>query len=132
MFRTQNRMTISSAYDDFCARTLAILAGVWQRLRYVAELRAPDGRYRHWGMARTFGDDATQRALAQAHTELFLEVLRMPLRRLAAESPAAPFAAASSYLPAELEGGTPEHFNSIVSALAALAAARQPSPTPGA
>lgn len=132
MFRTQNRMTISSAYDDFCARTLAALAGVWQRLRYLAELRAPGGRYRHWGMARTFGDDATQRALAQAHTELFLEVLRMPLRRLAAESPAAPFVGASSYLPADLEGGTPEHFNSIVSALSALAEARQPSPTPGA
>ncbi len=125
-------MTISSAYDDFCARTLGAFAGVWQRLRYLAELRAPDGRYRHWGMARTFGDDATQRALAQAHTELFLEVLRMPLRLLAAESPASPFAGASACLPADLEGGTPEHFNSIVSALAALAAAQQPSPTPGA
>ncbi len=125
-------MTISSAYDDFCSRTLAVLAGLWPRLRYVAELRAPDGRYRHWGMARTFGDDVTQRVLAQAHTELFLEVLRMPLRRLAAESPAAPFAGPSSYLPADLEGGTPEHFNSIVSALAALAAARPPSPNPAA
>ncbi len=128
VFRTQNRMTISSAYDDFCARTLAVLAGVWQRLRYVAELRAPDGRYRHWGMARSFGDQATQRALAQAHTELFLEVLRMPLRRLAADSPAAPLAGASSYLPADLEGGTPEHFNSVVSALAALAESRRQSP----
>ncbi len=132
VFRTQNRMTISSAYDDFCARTLAALTGLWQRLRYLAELRAPDGRYRHWGMARTFGDDATQRALAQAHTELFLQVLRMPLRRLASESAVAPFADATSYLPADLEGGTPEHFNSIVSALAALAEARQLSPTPSA
>ncbi len=124
-------MTISSAYDDFCAHTLAALGGLWERLRYLAELRAADGRYQHWGMARTFGDDATQRTLAEVHTELFLEVLRTPLRRLAGESSAFPLAGPSS-LPAHLEGGTPEHFNSIVSALAALAAARRQSPTPGA
>ena len=125
-------MTICSAYEDFCAHTLSALGGVWQRLRYVAELRAPDGRYQHWGMARTFGDGATQRTLAQAHTELFLEILRMPLRRLAGDASIAESTGRSSYLPANLEGGTPEHFNSIVSALAALSEARRPSPTPGA
>ena len=35
----------------------------------------------------------------------------------------------SSYLPGNLEGGAPEHFNSVVSALAALSAARSSSPT---
>lgn len=125
-------MTISSAYDDFCSRTLGAITGAWQRLRYVAELRAPDGRYQHWGLARTFGDDAAQRTLAQAHTELFLEILRTPLRRLAGDASAAGIVQRSSYLPVDLEGGTPQHFNSIVSALAALAEARQPSPTPGA
>jgi hypothetical protein len=125
-------MTISSAYDDFCAHTLAALGGLGRRLAYVAELRAPDGRYRHWGMARTFGDDAAQRALAQVHTDLFLEILRMPLRRLAAEDTLLGEGSLSSYLPADLEGGAPEHFNSIVSALAALAEARRPTSTPGA
>ncbi len=132
VFRTQNKMTISSAYDDFCARTLSALAGAWQRLQYLAELRAPDGHYQHWGMARTFGDAAAQRTLAQVHSELFLEILRMPLRRLADQYSAAEIAACSSYLPENLQGGSPEHFSSIVSALAALAAARRPSPTPGA
>ncbi len=125
-------MTISSAYEDFSARTLSALTGAWQRLQYLAELRAPDGRYRHWGMARTFGDDAAQRTLAQVHTELFLEILRMPLRRLAGEYSAAELAQWSSYLPENLEGGVPEHLSSIVSALAALAAARRPSPPPAA
>ncbi len=125
-------MTISSAYDDFCARTLGALAGAWQRLQYLAELRAPDGRYRHWGMARTFGEAAAQRTLAQVHSELFLEILRLPLRHLAEQYSASEIAQWSAYLPEDLEGGTPEHFSSIVSALAALSAARRPSPTPGA
>ncbi|HVP44388.1 MAG TPA: hypothetical protein VMS96_13220 [Terriglobales bacterium] len=125
-------MTISSAYDDFCARTLSALAGAWQRLQYLAQLRAPDGRYQHWGLARTFGDHAAQRALAQAHSELFLEILRTPLRRLDGEYSAEEAAQWSSYLPENAEGGSPEHFSSVVSALAALSAARRPSPTPGA
>lgn len=125
-------MTISSAYNDFCARTLAALVGAWERLRYVAELRAPDGRYRHWGLSRSFGDAAAQRALAQAHTELFLEVLRMPLRRLAGEASLPETFDLAAYLPGNLEGGTPEHFNSIVSALQALAEARRQSPPPAA
>lgn len=124
-------MTISSAYEDFCARTLQALGGAWERLRYVAGLRGPEGRYQHWGLARTFGDDAVQRALAEAHTALFLEILRTPLRRLDAEFSAAESPAWSSYLPAGLEGGTPEHFNSIVSALSALAESR-PSQRPAA
>ncbi len=124
-------MTISSAYDDFCAHTLAALEGLGRRLAYLAELRTPDGRYRHWGMARSFGDDVTQRTLAAVHTELFLELLRTPLRSLAAD-PAPLLSASSAALPADLEGGAPEHFSSIVSALAALAEARRPSPTPGA
>ncbi len=132
VFGTQNRMNISSAYDDFCSRTLAALDGVWQRLCYLAELRAPDGRYRHWGMARTFGDEATQHALAQAHTELFLETLRMPLRHLAGERKLVTDGERLSYLPTDLGGGTPEHFNSVVSALAALSETRPPSPHPAA
>ena len=125
-------MTISSAYDDFCARTLGVLAGAWQRLQYLAELRTPDGRYQHWGLARTFGEATAQRSLAQAHSEVFLEILRTPLHRLAQQSSAAEIKQLSSYLPGNLEGGTPQHFSSIVSALAALSAARPASPTPAA
>ena len=125
-------MKISSAYDDFCARTLGALAGAWQRLQYLAELRAPDGRYQHWGLARTFGEATAQRALAQVHSEVFLELLRTPLRSLARQSSAAEIKQLSGYLPGNLEGGTPQHFNSIVSALTALSAARTSSPTPAA
>ena len=125
-------MPVISTYEDVCARTLGALSGAWERLQYLAGLRAADGRYLHWGLARTYGEDASQRALGQAHTELFLEILRMPLRSLASEAAAAQIMERLSYVPADLGGGTPEHFNSIVSALAALAEARRPSPTPGA
>ena len=119
-------MTISSAYEDFCLHTLSALAGAWQRLHYLAGMRAPDGRYRHWGLARTYGEAAAQRALAQAHTELFLQVLRMPLSSLAQESSPGDLVELASYVPGNLEGGTAEHFNSIVSALKALSEARKP------
>lgn len=125
-------MAFSSAYEDFCLRTLAALVGAWQRLQHMAEMRASDGRYRHWGLSRTFGDAAAQRALAQAHTELFLQVLRMPLRSLAGEASTTQMSELASYLPGNLEGGIPEHFSSIVSALQALDEARRASPPPGA
>jgi len=125
-------MTISSAYDDICAFTLTALGCAWERLRYLAGLRASDGRYLHWGLARTYGEEAAQRALAQAHSELFIEILRTPLRRLAGQSSALDGPDWSAYLPADLEGGTPQHFSSIVSSLTALAEARGQSPSPAA
>lgn len=130
-------MTLASAQDDFQQRTLGALPGLWAKLRYLAGLRGPAGAYRHWGMERTFGTETTQRVVAAAHSELFVQLLRTPLRQLRREFPEEDPASAemldwSLYLPADLEGGSVEHFKSVVSALTALSAARPTSPTPGA
>ncbi len=130
-------MTLASAQDDFRQRTLGSLPGLWARLRYLAGLRRPAGSYRHWGMSRTFGPETTQRAVGAAHSALFLQLLRTPLRRLQAEFIAEDSSSPelldwSLYVPQDLEGGSVEHFNSVVSALTALTEARRTSPTPGA
>ena len=130
-------MTLVSAQDDFRQRTLGTLPGLWARLRYLAGLRGPAGSYRHWGMSRAFGPETTQRVVGAAHSELFVELLRTPLRQLRTEfteqdSSSAELLDWSLYVPADLEGGSVEHFNSVVSALTALSEARRTAPTRGA
>ena len=130
-------MTLASAQDDFVQRTLGALPGLWAKLRYIAGLRGPAGSYRHWGMSRTFGPETTQRVVSATHSELFVKLLRTPLRQLRTEftqedSSSGELLDWSLYVPADLEGGSVEHFNSVVSALTALSEARRTSPTQGA
>ncbi len=127
-------MTLFSTKDDFCRTTLAGLPGVLAKLDYVSSLRDADGRYQHWGLARVYGDEATQRAIAEVHRLLFLELLRMPMRKLLLDAASAGSASkrslqafvedlgerASGLVPAELGGGSLRHFNSMISALSAL------------
>ncbi len=124
-------MTLASAYEDLQQRTLVALPGLWERIRYLAALRNSGGSYRHWGMDRTFGEQAAQNALGAAHTQLFLQVLRTPLRQLVAEyehsqSDSGELMDWSLYVPGDMAGGSVSHFNSIVSTLQALAGNRRP------
>ena len=124
-------MTLLSAYEDFVSRTLASLPGLLARLVYLGSLRDDSGDYCHWGMARTFGQGSTSEALAQAHNEAWLEVLRTPLPALFAE-------AQDSELGSEAWREQPEklappntsrvakrHFNSILLALSLLSQSAQ-------
>ena len=77
-------MTLLSAYEDFSARTLNALRSAWEKLRYVSSLRE-NGRYRHWGMERTYGEVDAQAAILQAHNEVAVTILRRPLQQLDAE-----------------------------------------------
>lgn len=49
---------------------------------YLVSLRDSEGSYRHWGMAYTFGDEASTSAVQSAHTEALNTVLRKPLSEL--------------------------------------------------
>jgi hypothetical protein len=121
-----------SPFEDFRKRTLAAIDGVWARLLYVSRLRSKDGRYEHWGHNRTHGELNSQEALGQAHSELYLQVLRMPLRDLmndlGSDSPGEGAKDLSAVMiPANLRGGSPRHFNSVALAVELLDAARQAS-----
>jgi hypothetical protein len=128
-------VTLLSIKDDFVQRTLANIPGIWGKLDYVSELREND-RYAHWGLARTYGEEATQLALREVHRELVLQVLRTPLRQLVADvvSSAAGkqvelrefleslVEKATSLVPPEIGGGSVVHFHSTVAALLLLRA----------
>ena len=123
-------VTLLPIRDDFVLRTLASVPGIWGQLHYVAELRV-NGKYGHWGLARIYGEEATQLALREVHRELFLQVLRTPLRQLVADvvrSAAGKQLDLSEFLeslvdkatllvPPETGGGSVVHFHSTVGAV---------------
>lgn len=121
-------MTLLSADEDFCYRTLAAVPGALPKLAYLARLRDGQGKYHHWGMNRMYGENAAADAIAQAHTQAWLEVLRTPIPKLLAQlaemNPAtrqAVIAELKDYRrrchPSELGGGAVRHFNSVLLAL---------------
>jgi hypothetical protein len=129
-------MTLLSAYEDFVVRTLARLPGSLARLVYLGSLRNDAGDYCHWGMSRTFGQSRTSEALAQAHAEAWLAVLRTPIPALFAETQDLEMGWESwrgqreKLTPADVCGGTKRHFNSILLALSLLSqAAKDPNQT---
>ena len=127
-------MTFLSAYEDFVVRTLASLRGVLAKLVYLGSLRNDAGDYSHWGMSRTFGPSRTSEALAQAHTEAWLEVLRTPIPALFAETQDLEMenetwrGQREKLTPPEASGGTKRHFNSVLLALSLLSqSAKEPN-----
>ncbi len=139
-------MTLLSAEQDFGVRTLAAFRDPLSRLAYFAELRAADGRYTHWGVARAHGEEAAQRAMASTHSRAFLELLRFPLPdlllavRQAAAREGQPLQEVVAGLrrdfqklvPTDQGGGCPQHLSSVLTALAALEQARASATVPAA
>jgi hypothetical protein len=122
-----------STFDDFCRTTLASIPGVFGKLDYIAGLRDQNGRYQHWGVARVYGEEAAQQAIAEAHRAIFLQLLRMPLRDLLKDLPEAEAARKnglrafledlnrrSGVIPPDLGGGSARHFSSVIESLLAL------------
>jgi hypothetical protein len=127
-------MTLLSAYEDFVVRTLASVPGLLAKLVYLGSLRDDSGVYRHWGMSRTFGPSSASEALAQAHTEAWLEVLRTPIPALFAQTRDLEMGSETwrgqgeKLTPPDAGGGTRRHFNSILLALSLLSqAAKEPN-----
>jgi hypothetical protein len=127
-------MPIFSPSDDFWCRSLAGFPGPLSRLEYVSSLRLDGGGYSHWGLMRVHGEAAANQAVADAHTKIFSEILRTPLKRLqvevcelasqqgirASDCLAALIARGDHLVPPKLNGGSKRHFSSIFEALSAL------------
>jgi hypothetical protein len=128
-------MTLLSVFDDLAVRTLSVFPSVFARLEYLSGLRGSDGTYAHWGLSRVHGEVQAQRAIAESHEKLILEVLRTPLSRLMEDAEAGCAAQdqqpsvylqdlstrSASLLPEDMGGGSTRHFSSVLHALSALA-----------
>lgn len=129
-------MTLYSPLEDFMQRTVSAVEGMWSKLEYIADLRNEAGSYEHWGMERVFGPEAAAKAIAAAHRNLVLEILRTPLPKLMDEARISArqrdlplnmyvqglYSRGEELLPERLGGGSAKHFNSVLLAVSALAA----------
>src|SRR5205823_14780087 len=68
-----------SPFEDFMKRTMSVLQGVWSKLNYIRELRSSDGRYSHWELVRSDGEDATNTMRGDVDYKGSLQDLRTPL-----------------------------------------------------
>ena len=131
-------MRIKTALGDFVKTTLASVPGYWQKLVYLAELRRSrtegNAEYDHWGMKRRYGVAASVAAMGSAHTDVFLSILRTPVKTLLSDlrtSAAQQQRSEQEYLerlreqqdtllPADDGGGSAPHFDLTVKTLESL------------
>lgn len=129
-------MALLSALEDFVQRTLAPLPTLWEKLRFVGELREGSG-YRHWGMEQKFGETVAQSAITEAHSGLCEEMASTRLSELwvaATQASRREEKDVANYLqhvmsapevrPEDLQGVAPEHFDFVVTNLYRVARSR--------
>src|SRR3954468_1480232 len=127
-------MTLLSAEQDFELRTLAALASPLAKLAFCASLRDASGTYSHWGLTRAHTSENAERAIAAAHTRIFLEVLQTHLRTLVLAERQARNRADQDFqefvselrrdlnrlVPADCAGASAQHLSFVLEALSAL------------
>lgn len=134
-------MSFLSGAEDFQLRTLGSIPSALERLAYVTELRSRQA-YEHWGMARTYGTDVAQAAIAENHSQVFVEVLSTGMEELLRQLEScggeprdrlellrARFAAA---VPAATQGANASHLNFVLETLSLLAGSSRASIRPAA
>jgi len=127
-------MTLKSALQDLRETTLGAISGLLAKLAYLASLRRSEGGYTHWGMSLLHGQEASDRALRTAHTEVLSTVLRTPISELVedlressqlhGENPCAYVEGmqeqGNDLVPSPEDAASARHLNSVLVALSAL------------
>lgn len=125
-------MTLKSALEDLSNTTLAAVAGLLGKLRYLASLHRGGEGYKHWGMGQVHGDEASDRAFRTAHGGVLRSVLRAPMATLLddlQDSSSAVGMGPAAYLevicceeilPAWSDAASASHFNAVMTALSSL------------
>jgi len=68
--------------EDFKRYTLKALPTLLEKMAYISSLQNGDGRYSHWGLSRLFGDHRAQKGIAVVHSELAMNLIRVPIRSI--------------------------------------------------
>jgi hypothetical protein len=127
-------MTLKSALQDLRETTLAAVSGLLAKLAYLGSLRRREGGYLHWGMSMVHGEEASDRALEAAHTQVLSTVLRTPIPDLVedlressqdSQKPAAAYVEGMreqlrDLLPSPEDAASARHLNSVLVALSSL------------
>lgn len=134
-------MTLKSALQDLRETTLAAISGLLAKLAYLASLRRREGGYLHWGMSLIHGEEASDRALKAAHTDVLATVLRTPIAELVEDlkdSSLDSRKTAGAYvegmreqfnelLPSPQDKAAASHLNSVLVALSSLEKNQKPA-----
>ncbi len=137
-------MPLLSAQEDLQETTLKAISGFLRRLEYVAGLRDKEGNCTHWGLVRVYGEGASNRALAEVHSQELSRVLSTPIRNLetdvqkSSEHAGIPESeylerlsrSSARLLPPAPGAGSGRHLNSVLQALSSLRKARRPDASP--
>ncbi len=128
-------MRIISAIDDFMERSVRSVDGALEKLRFVARLRksSEQSSYEHWGMSKTYGEQEANKAMAEAHSRVWIDILRTPIQNLESDVRGTKYAqqvGSERYLnelaeeakamPANLKGGSKRHFGLVLKTLRML------------
>jgi hypothetical protein len=127
-------MTLRSALQDLRENTLTAVSGLLAKLTYLGSLRRREGGYKHWGMALIHGQEASDRALKAAHSDIVATILRTPIAELEEDlgmSIQHSRQNATSYIeemrrqrevlvPSPTDSVTARHLNSVLTALSSL------------
>src|SRR5712675_286284 len=73
-------MINSAAHEAF--RTISAVPGNFARLRYLESLQAQPGEYRHWGLAREYGEEEVSEAFRHSHRIVLETVLQTDISEL--------------------------------------------------
>ena len=68
--------------EDFKRYTLNALPTLLEKMAYISSLQNSEGRYRHWGLSRLFGDHRAQKGIGAVHSELAMNLIRVPIRSI--------------------------------------------------
>jgi hypothetical protein len=131
--------TLKSVKEDLQGSTLRAVSGLLGRLEYFTSLRQEDGSYSHWGLSRVHGEEAAQRALAEAHQENVSLILRTPMRNLLDDAQQSSIQTGTDQerflqaledrkaqtLPKDPSAGSRRHLSSVLRALSALVKTRR-------
>lgn len=71
--------------DEEAFRTVSSIPGTLARLSYLASLQEQPGVYRHWGLAREYGDEAVSAAFRHSHRLVLDNLLQTDFSELAGE-----------------------------------------------
>jgi len=130
-------MTLKSVKEDLQGSTLRAVSGLLGRLEYFTSLRQEDGSYSHWGLSRVHGEEAAQRALAEAHQENVSLILRTPMRNLLDDAQQSSVQTGTDQtrflqqledaktLPKDPGAGSRRHLSSVLRALSGLVKTRR-------
>lgn len=130
-------MPLLSALEDLLQRSVSALPTVWEKLRFLGELRRDGAEYQHWGLEQKYGKDAAQAAMAEVHAGLFNEMVSSKLSELWLAANQAAYReqvdvveylrklqVSEGALPEDLQGIVPEHYNFVVTNLSRVARSR--------